>query len=104
MRQCAAGAARVILSKMPQRDKSMLSPSKAPAANLADMAGRVGASVVAAAWPTGLGHLGLMVSTCETCDAAELCRDWLARAPKQVEDVPPFCPNAAELRAARRRG
>lgn len=80
----------------------MLSPLNGSAANLADMAGRVGVGTVAAAWPTGLAHLGLAVTTCERCDAADVCGDWLARAGKHVADVPPFCPNAVALRAARR--
>jgi hypothetical protein len=88
---------------MPEKEKTMLSPLNAPAANLADMAARVGVHTVAAAWPTGLSHLGLMVSTCEGCDATKVCDDWLARAPERVDDVPPFCPNAGELRAAKRK-
>jgi len=89
---------------MTNRDKSMPSPSKPgePAANLAEMAKRAGARTVAAAWPTGLARLGVMVTTCERCDASEVCRDWLARAPKGVDIVPPFCPNAADLHAARK--
>lgn len=79
----------------------MLSPLNASAANLADMANRAGVRTVAAAWPTGLAHLGMMVSACEGCDATEVCRDWLVRAPGAVTIVPPFCPNAADLNAAR---
>ena len=48
--------------------------------------------------------VGLAVTTCERCDAAEVCDDWLARAPKQIDSVPPFCPNAGRLRAAKQRG
>ena len=88
---------------MPDRDKPMPSPLNAGAANLADMANRAGVSTVAAAWPSeGLGHLGLMVTACERCDATELCRDWLARAPGAISTVPPFCPNAGALNAARK--
>ena len=84
----------------------MLSPQMqtVPAANFADLSTRVGAPTVAASWPTGLAHLGLLVSTCERCDSSQVCSDWLVRAPKRVAEVPPFCPNAGELRAARRRG
>ena len=81
----------------------MLSPLNAGADNLADMASRAGVSTVAAAWPSeGLGHLGLMVSACERCDATEVCRDWLVRAPASISNVPPFCPNADGLAAARK--
>jgi len=82
----------------------MLSPSKGPnLANLAEMADRVGIATVAAAWPTGLAHLGVMVRTCEGCDATAVCSDWLARAPARIDDAPPFCPNAGALHAARHR-
>lgn len=73
------------------------------AANLAEMAARTGLRPVPAAWPTGLARLGFAVTACERCAAAEVCRDWLARAPKTLGDVPPFCPNAGELQAAKRR-
>jgi hypothetical protein len=89
---------------MPDKDKTMFAASPEPAANLARMAGRLGVNTVVAAWPTGLAHLGLAVTTCERCDAAEVCDDWLARAPKQIDSVPPFCPNAGRLRAAKQRG
>ena len=80
----------------------MLSPLNAGAANLADMASRAGVGTVAAAWPTGLAHLGVMVTACERCDATEVCRDWLARAPRAIDAVPPFCPNESSLNAARK--
>jgi len=83
----------------------MLSPSNQtePAGNLAEMVARTGLRTVAAAWPTGIAGLGFAVTACERCDAAEVCTDWLARAPRTLGDVPPFCPNAGELRAAKRR-
>ena len=81
----------------------MLSPLNAGAANLADMATRAGVRTVAAAWPPeGIAHLGVMVTACERCDATEVCSDWLARAPREIDSVPPFCPNADELNAARK--
>jgi hypothetical protein len=88
---------------MLDKDKAMLSPLNAGAANLADMANRAGVQTVAAAWPSeGLGHLGLMVTACERCDATDVCRDWLARAPRTIQHVPPFCPNVGGLNAARK--
>jgi len=72
-----------------------------PAANLAEMAARTGMRTVTAAWPTGIAHLGFAVTACERCDAVEQCHDWLARTPKTLGDVPPFCANAGELRAAK---
>lgn len=91
---------------MPQKDKPMLSPlmPRAPAANFAEMSARVGVPTVAASWPTGLAHLGLLVSTCERCDTSEVCSDWLARVPQRVAAVPPFCRNADGLRAAKAPG
>lgn len=82
----------------------MLSPlnQSQPAANFAEMAVRSGVRTVAAAWPTGIARLGFAVTACERCAAAEVCSDWLARAPGALGGVPPFCPNAGELRAAKR--
>jgi hypothetical protein len=92
-----------IACTMPDKDKAMLSPLNAGAANLADMAARAGVRTVAAAWPSeGFAHLGLMVTACERCDATEVCSDWLARAPGTIGNVPPFCPNAGALAAARK--
>ena len=76
---------------------------KGPGDNFADMAVRNGLRPVPAAWPTGIAQLGFAVTACERCDAIEVCNDWLARAPKTLGAVPPFCPNAAELRAGKRR-
>lgn len=82
----------------------MLSPNQnQPAANLGEMAARIGVRTVTAAWPTGFAHLGFAVTACERCDATEVCTEWLSRAPKALGDVPPFCPNAGELNAARRK-
>jgi len=39
------------------------------------------------------------VCTCQSCDADQLCQDWLVRAPEWLEQAPVFCPNA-ELFAA----
>ena len=89
---------------MPDKDKAMPQNRVGPAANLADMAARAGVRTVAAAWPTGIARLGFAVTACERCEAVEVCNDWLTRAPKILGEVPPFCPNAGELRAARRRG
>jgi hypothetical protein len=89
---------------MAEKDKTMLSPlnQMEPAANLADMVARSGLRTVAANWPTGIARLGFAVTACERCDATEVCDDWLARAPQALGDVPPFCPNAGALRAAKR--
>jgi len=89
---------------MPKDDQTMPSMQhrSGSAANLAEMASRNGLRPVAAAWPTGLAHLGFAVTACERCDVIEVCNDWLARAPKTLGAAPPFCPNAGALRAARR--
>ena len=81
------------------------SSSALPAANLAEMGKKIGLETVPAVWPTGMARLGTAISICERCDAAEVCRQWLARAPERLDRVPPFCPNADDLskeRAAKR--
>lgn len=87
---------------MPSRDKAApaLRNAGEPAANLAEMTARSGAGTVVAAWPSGLARIGSMVTACERCGAAEVCNDWLARAPQTIDAVPPFCPNAGGIEAA----
>jgi uncharacterized protein DUF6455 len=38
---------------------------------------------------------------CQKCSADEVCRDWLARAPKSLARAPAFCPNAKRFADAR---
>ncbi len=66
------------------------------------MTERLGLSVaVPAAWPTGVSQLAQAIDACQRCDTAEVCIDWLARAPAIIETPPAFCPNAAELKRAK---
>jgi hypothetical protein len=73
-----------------------------PVGNMADMTERLGlsssASPVPAAWPTGVSQLAQAIEACQRCDTAEVCTDWLNRAPNVVEQPPEFCPNAPEFR------
>ena len=47
-------------------------------------------------------NVGSVVCVCQRCQAEEVCRDWLARAPKSFERAPAFCPNAERFADARR--
>jgi hypothetical protein len=52
------------------------------------------------------------VRACHSCDAGEVCQDWLARAAPRFDSPPAFCRNAArfsrvradQVRGAKRRG
>lgn len=68
---------------------------------MAAMTGRLGLDTVAAAWPTGISHLAQAVVACQRCEAGEVCTDWLARAPEQIEAPPAFCPNVPEFKRAK---
>jgi hypothetical protein len=50
-------------------------------------------------------HLGYTVRSairaCHSCDAGEVCRDWLARAAPRFEKPPAFCRNAARFARVR---
>ena len=70
--------------------------------NMAAMTERLGLSTAPAAWPTGVSLLAQAVASCQRCEAAEVCADWLARAPKAIEAPPAFCPNAGEFKRAKR--
>ena len=71
-----------------------------PARNIAALSDRLGLPTVAAAWPIGISQLALAVQACQSCDADEVCTDWLARAPDKIATPPAFCPNAAALARA----
>jgi hypothetical protein len=45
--------------------------------------------------------LSSAIRTCQFCNADEVCRDWLARAPKSLAKAPAFCPNATLFAQAR---
>jgi uncharacterized protein DUF6455 len=70
--------------------------------NMAGMTERLGLSTVPAAWPTGVSQLAQAIDTCQRCDTAVVCTDWLARAPKAIELAPVFCPNAFTFTLAKR--
>ncbi len=76
-----------------------------PARNLAEMRERLGLDAkhtpCPARWPTGVSLLAQMVDACQRCDTAQVCNDWLARAPKTIAAPPAFCPNADALKRAK---
>lgn len=56
-----------------------------------------------ASWPSGVSLLAQMVDACQRCETAEVCNDWLARAPDSIVLPPAFCPNADALVRAKRK-
>ncbi|MBI1204641.1 MAG: hypothetical protein GC182_19235 [Rhodopseudomonas sp.] len=56
-----------------------------------------------ASWPSGVSLLAQMVDACQRCETAEVCNDWLARAPNSITVPPDFCPNADALVRAKRK-
>jgi hypothetical protein len=38
---------------------------------------------------------------CQACPNGEICRGWLDSAPKRVERIPEFCPNALRFEQAK---
>jgi hypothetical protein len=90
-----------------RKNKAM--PSVAPRTepdavqNMAAMTGKLGLDTAPAAWPTGVSLLAQAVASCQRCEAAQVCADWLARAPEAVDAPPPFCPNAPEFTRAKKR-
>jgi hypothetical protein len=78
---------------MLDKDKPMVPASSEPATH-----------TVPAAWPTGMAHLGLAVTTEERRDPAEVGDDSRAQTPCRIETVPPFCPSAQDLQLAKVKG
>jgi len=76
--------------------------SRDRAANMAEMADRLGLSTVPAAWPTGASQLARAIAACERCDTEQVCSDWLARVPKSIVLPPAFCPNAEEFKRVKK--
>ena len=58
--------------------------------NMSGMLDRVGLDAVMFA-PT---DLGFAVDTCQSCDADQVCLNWLVRAPEWLDKAPAFCHNA----------
>ena len=56
-----------------------------------------------ASWPSGVSLLAQMVDACQRGETAEVCSDWLARAPDSIVLPPAFCPNADALARVRRK-
>lgn len=73
-----------------------------PVGNIADMSQRLSLSPVPAAWPTGVSQLAQAIEACQRCDTAVVCTDWLNRAPSTLNAPPAFCPNADELKHAKK--
>jgi hypothetical protein len=65
---------------------------------MAALTSRLGLDTVVAAWPTGVSHLAQVVDACQRCEAGEVCTDWLARAPAEIDVAPAFCPYMPEFK------
>src|SRR5262249_28111104 len=68
------------------------------ARNMSEMMDRLGLDTDALACRRLGLDLSSAIRTCQFCNADEVCRDWLARAPKSLAKAPAFCPNATLLR------
>jgi len=69
---------------------------------MAALTSRLGLDTVVAAWPTGVLQLAQAVVACQRCEAGEVCTDWLARAPAEIDVAPAFCPNVPEFKRPKR--
>jgi hypothetical protein len=38
---------------------------------------------------------------CQTCPNGQICRGWLSSAPKRIQRIPEFCPNALRFEHAK---
>jgi len=77
------------------------SPPRDTVGNIAALSDRLGLSTVPAAWPIGVSQLALAIGACQSCETAEVCTDWLARAPHAIDAPPAFCPNAPTFERAK---
>jgi hypothetical protein len=41
------------------------------------------------------------IRACQFCPNGDICRSWLDNAPKQIERIPEFCPNAIRFEYAK---
>jgi len=62
--------------------------------NMSEMLDRLGLDPEMLACGRLAGDLRLAVSTCQCCDADQVCRDWLVHAPEWLDSAPAFCRNA----------
>ena len=62
--------------------------------SMSEMMWRLGLAAMPAAQARKL-NIRAAIGACLICPAGELCSDWLASAPKAIDQAPPFCPNAA---------
>jgi Family of unknown function (DUF6455) len=60
--------------------------------NMGDLMGRLGLDPAAVA-VSNAGTYGSAIRMCESCQAGELCHDWLNRAAATLYKAPAFCPN-----------
>ena len=62
--------------------------------NMSEMLDRLGLDAAMLAHGRLASDLRLAVSTCQSCDADQICRDWLVHAPEWLDKAPAFCRNA----------
>jgi hypothetical protein len=61
---------------------------------MAEMLNRLGLDAETLAHGRLASDLRLAVCTCQSCDAVQVCQDWLAHAPEWLDRAPVFCRNA----------
>jgi hypothetical protein len=88
--------------ELPPTTPSAARPARADnLRNMARMTQKLGLEAAPASWPTGVSLLAQAVDACQRCDAADLCSEWLARAPDAIAVPPSFCANAEAFTQAK---
>jgi len=62
--------------------------------NMCEMLDRLGLDPSMLAHGRLASDLRAAVNRCQSCNADQVCLDWLVRAPECVDKPPAFCPNA----------
>ena len=62
--------------------------------NMCEMLDRFGLDAGKLAHGRLASGLRSAVGTCQSCEADQLCQEWLTRAPEWLDEAPAFCPNA----------
>ena len=62
--------------------------------NMCEMLDRLGLDAELLARGRLANDLRFAVCACQSCDADQICQDWLVRAPEWLDQAPAFCRNA----------